>query len=191
MKRLVVYGFFIFIVSFGIGYVYSAMWKNNHGDEPNASVVANQNEINVDEEAFVETAQSEEKLSYHAEFALKKYYDECGHFSFQYAELPKELVNLTRQEVEDLYDDWEVESFSSDNLTLCQEIDSLCDEHYMIKLGENNIEIYHVGSGGSLSLYKETDISKTYLTDEDIKTLNEGIFVYGTGKLNATIEDFE
>lgn len=190
MKRIIFYGLLIFVFSFGIGYVYSTMWKNNNQNQGDGSAIAT-NETSINEEDFVETAQSEEKVSYNAEFALKKYYDECGHFTFQYAELPTELVNLTRQEVEDLYDDWEVESFSSDSVTLCQEINSLCDEHYMVRLGENNIEIYHVGNGGSLSLYKETDISKEYLTEEDIATLEEGIYVYGTGKLNATIEDFE
>jgi hypothetical protein len=171
------------------------MWKNNNQNVAYENIVISnelsENKLSENKEDFVETSQTDEKLSYNAEFALKKYYDECGHFTFQYSELPIELVNLTRQEIEDLYDDWEVETFSSDTLVLSQEINNFCDEHYMIKLGENNIEIYNVGNGGSLSLYKETDISKEYLTNEDINTLEEGIYVYGKGKLNATIEDFE
>ena len=67
---------------------------------------------------------------------MKKYYDECGHFKFQYAELPVELINLTKEEVEDLYDDWEVEEFSSNSVVLCKEINSICDEDFFIKLGE-------------------------------------------------------
>ena len=140
---------------------------------------------------FVETAQSEEKVSYNADFALKKYYDECGHFKFQYSELPVELVNLTREEVEDLYDDWEVEEFSSNSIVLCKEINSICDEHFLVKLGQNNVEIYKVGNGASLTLYKETDISREYLTKDDIEKLEEGFYVYGIGKLNSVIEDFE
>lgn len=190
MKRIVYYGILIFLFSFGIGFVYSSIWKANHPSDGNGTALIS-NEVKTNEGDFIETVQSDEKVSYNAEFILKKYYDECGHFTFQYAELPKELINLTRQEVEDFYDDWDVESFSKDSVVLSQEIDSFCDEHYVVKLGDDNIEIYKIGNGGSLELYKETGISKEYLANEDIKKLEEGITVYGTGKLNSTIEDFE
>lgn len=188
MKRMLYYGIVIFIVSFGIGYYYSTIWKQNK--ENIAVEFIATNEI-VANQTALETSQVETKVSHDTEFALKKYYDECGHFTFQYAELPKELINLTKSEIEELYQEWEIEEFSTNELVLCQEINSICDEHYLVKLGENNIEIYQVGNAGSLSLYRETDISKEYLTAEDIETLGNGILVYGRGKLNSTIEDFE
>ncbi len=188
MKRILYYGFFIFIFSVGVGYYYSSIWKQNK-DNIAVEYVA-KNEL-ISNQTTLETAQSEEKISYNTEFALKKYYDECGHFTFQYAELPKELINLTKDEIAVLYPDWEIEEFSTDSLILCQEINNICDEHYVVKLGENNVEIYRIGNGGALSLYRETDISKEYLTAEDIETLQKGIIVYGTGKLNSTVEDFE
>lgn len=190
MKKLF-YGFLIFICSFGIGYYYSSIWKSQKEGSVADSII-NVNEINeLKNENTIEASQTEEKVSYNASFALKQYYDECGHFSFKYSELPKELINLTKKEVEDLYKDWNVEEFSSNSLVLSQEVNNICDEHYIVKMGENNVEIYKIGNGGSLTLYKETDISKEYLPSEDIKTLEEGIAVYGNGKLNATIEDFE
>ena len=48
------------------------------------------------------------------------------------------------------------------------------------KLDENNIK-----------LYKETEIAKEYLTQDDIQKLEIGILVYGRGQLNSIIEDFE
>lgn len=188
MKRIVYYGLLIFIFSFGIGYYYSTIWKQNKENVAVDFSVVNETGKN---QTILETSQAEEKVSYNAEFGLKKYYDECGHFTFQYVELPKELINLTKTEIEELYQEWEVEEFSSNSLILCQEVNSICDEHYLVKLGENNIEIYQVKNGGALDLYRETDISKEYLTAEDIETLGEGILVYGAGKLNSTIEDFE
>lgn len=188
MKRMFFYGILIFIFSFGIGYYYSTIWKTNKQQIQSESLV----DTNfIENESVIETSQVEEKISYDTEFALKKYYDECGHFSFQYAELPIELINMTKSQVEELYDEWDVEEFSANSLILCQEVNSVCDEHFLVKLGENNVEIFRVGNGASLSLYKETDISKEYLTSEDIQTLEEGIMVYGTGKLNSVIEDFE
>lgn len=187
MKRIIFYGLLIFIFSIGIGYYYSSIWKQNRDDIAIEYIETNEENLNE----TVETSQVEEKISHNAEFALKKYYDECGHFSFQYAELPNELINLTRNQVEELYTEWEVEEFSSNSLVLSQEINSICNEHYLVKLGNSNVEIYQVKNNGNLSLYKETDISKEYLTEDDILNLEKGVLVYGNGKLNSILEDFE
>ena len=173
----------IFVFSIAIGYYYSSLWKKQN--------VSISNETNTMLENVIETtAKTEEKVSYDADFALKRYYDKCGHFKFSYAELPVELVNLTEEEVKRIYDEWNVEEFSNDNIVLSQNIDDICDEHFVIKLGDENIEIFHQ-KNDDLELYKSTNISKKYLTSADISNLNEGIYVFGSGNLNSAIEDFE
>jgi len=188
MKRIIVYGFLIFVFSFAIGLYYSSVWKSDNDRQSNIISVE---ENKVTSQNIIETSQIEEKISYNANLALKKYFDECGHFTFQYSELPQELINLTKTELEELYSEWEVEEFSSNHIVLSQKIDSICDEHYLVKIGENNVEIYNVGEDGELDLYRETDIGKEYLTTEDFEKLNEGISIYGKGMLNSIIEDFE
>ena len=188
MKRVLYYGLLIFIFSVGIGYYYSSVWKHN---KENIATENINNNLTINNEITLETFQTDEKLSFDAEFELKKYYDECGHFILKQAELPKELINLKRNEIEELYEEWEVEEFSKDKLILSQEINSICDEHYLVKLGDSNVEIYQIGNGGLLNLYRETDISKEYLTEEDVSTLQNGILIYGTRNLNSIIEDFE
>lgn len=105
--------------------------------------------------------------------------------------LPIELVNLTRQEVEDYYPDWEVEEFETNKLVLCKEIDGYCNEHFLIRLDDENINIYRLATNGNLIEYKKTDISREYLPQEDIQKLEEGISVFGEGKLSSVLEDFE
>ena len=195
MKKIFL-GFLIFVFSVFASYYYSSLFKKNK-DNIAVEFINNSNNISnvnlIENQTVLETIGQEEKVSYNAEFALKKYYDECGHFTFQYAELPKEMINLTKDELKELYSEWEIEEFSSELIILSKEIDTVCNEHFVIKLGEGdiNVSIYKVGNGGSLSLYKETDISKEYLTEEDIEKLEEGILIYGMGKLNSTLEDFE
>ena len=140
---------------------------------------------------ILEASSEEEKVSPNAQFAVKEYYDECGHFSFEYQKLPENLVNLSRQEVEDYYDDYEVEEFASNNLVIAKEINGLCEEHFYVKLGAENVEIMRLNSDGSFSPYQVTEISRTYLPDEDIAKLEEGIYVYGSGKINSVLEDYE
>lgn len=186
MRKILLYSILIFIFSIGIGYYYSSLWKKE-----NISTIEEENTLYNQNIVITETASTEEKVSYNANFALKKYYNECGHFKFYYVELPEELINLTKSEVEELYPDWRVEEFSSEEIVLAQNIDSMCDEHYVLKLGEENIEIYSVKEADDLELLKTTNISKEYLTSTDINNLEEGIYVYGSGNLNSALEDFE
>lgn len=215
MKRTIFYGILIFIFSMGVGFLFSKMWVNQKMADANLKVVGDEiqylnssitNQLSLSTSNFsnasnsanfsnsldtISTSSTEEKVSPNAEFALKKYYNECGHFKFEYAKLPEELVNLTKEEVEDFYDDWEVEEFSANKIVLVKEISSLCDEHFIIKLGEKYVQIFHLESDGNLVLYKTTDISRDYLPAEDIAKLEQGMYVFGEGKLNSIIEDFE
>lgn len=173
----------IFAFSLAIGFFYGSLWKTNNTESSN--------KVQNTKDNLIETLAEQEKISYNATFALKKYYKSCGHFKFNYSELPKEVINLTKEELQELYPDWKVEKFSSSEVVLSKDIDEMCDEHFVLKLGEDNIEIYKNSKDGEEELYKSTNISKRYLTNVDIQKLKEGIYVYGIGNLNSAIEDFE
>ncbi len=183
MKRIIFYGILIFIFSIGTGYYFSVLWKEG---KSGIAYEEAENEVTVQETIAVE-----EKVNFDASLGLKKYYNNCGHTKYLTAELPDELINLTKNEIEQIYSDWDVEEFSSNSLLLSQHINDICDEHYVLKLGDENIEIYHVKNSGDIELYKTTNISKEYLTNTDINNLESGIYVYGAGNLNSAIEDFE
>lgn len=185
MKRVIYYSILIFIFSCFIGFFYARIWKTNNND------IAIEENIVSSNTLITETNWSEEKLSFNSTFALKKYYDECGHFEFNYSELPKELVNLTQKEIEDLYQEWSVEEFSSSGVVLAKQEDKICNDHYVIKLNDDNVDVYHLEQNGDESLYKSTNIIKEYLTQDDISNLKTGIYVYGKGNINSVIEDFE
>lgn len=208
MKKIVFYGILIFIFSIGVGFVFSKLWVNQKLSDANLKVVGDElhflNESNKniveakdrDEENLIsnevlQASAIEEKILPTAEFAMKKVYNECGHFKFEYAELPQELINLTEEELEAYYKDWEIEEFSPSKIILTKEINSLCDEHFIIKLGEKYVQVFHLEPDGNLVVYETTDISREYLPEEDIKKLEEGIYVFGKGKLNSVLEDFE
>ncbi len=184
MKKILFYSILIFVFSIGIGFYYSSLWKKE-----NVSVI-DKNKVNM-LNTITETVSVEEKVSFNASFALKKYYNECGHFKFNYSELPPEIINLSKTELEKMYPEWEVEEFSSNNIVLAQKLDNICDEHYLLKLEGNNVKVYHIEDNNKLKVFKNTDISKEYLASEDINSLEEGIYVHGLANLNSAMEDFE
>lgn len=194
MKKIIFLGILIFIVSVGVGYIYSSFLVNDN-KEVEAKIVGNEIEEysveNITELRTIEAVSDEKKVTPNMEFGVKEYYDECGHFKFEYKELPNELMNLSKQEVEDYYEEYEVEEFEDNTLILSKEINGLCNDHFLLKLQDEHIEIYKLNSDGSYSLHQTTEITKEYLPAEDIEKLEEGIYIYGEGMINASLEDFE
>lgn len=194
MKKNYFYGILIFIFSIIIGYSYSRIWSESNNTLNQNNLAYKNEEIentNLLSNETIETVSTEEKILPTTSFAIKKVFDKCGHFKFSYTELPIEIINLKKEEVADIYNEWEIEEFSEKEVILSKEIDELCDEHFIIKLDNGFVKIYNKIDENRLSLYQETDISKEYLTEDDIQKLEIGILVYGKGKLNSIIEDFE
>ena len=134
---------------------------------------------------------TEEKLASNAILILKKYYRKCEHTINEYVELPQELVNMTEEEVQEQYTDWEVIGFEKGKLTLYKEFDDVCQEHFKLRLENGNVVVYIVNNDGTESLYEKTGISSEYLTETDLINMQDGLEIYGKEELNQIIEDFE
>lgn len=65
------------------------------------------------------------------------------------------------------------------------------DTHYLLKDVYGYIEVYYLDENNKEYLYKKTDISTDYLTEEDKDDLQVGIEVVGMEELNKMLEDFE
>lgn len=134
---------------------------------------------------------TEEKLVANAILILKKYFQKCEHTINEYVELPQELVNMTEEEVQAQYSDWEVIGFEKGKLTLYKEFDDVCGEHFKLKIEDGKVVIYIVNSDGTESVYEKTNISSEYLTETDLINMQDGLEIYGKEELNQIIEDFE
>ena len=65
------------------------------------------------------------------------------------------------------------------------------DTRYLLKNEDNYIDVYYLDENNDEYLYKKTDISTEYLSQEDLDDLNSGIEVVGLEELNKILEDFE
>lgn len=145
----------------------------------------------LEEEEIENVSSSEEKVSANAILILKKYYTKCEHTLNEYVELPKELVNMTEEEVKEQYSDWELIGFTPEQIILYKEFDDVCGEHFKLRVEDGKISVYIVNSDGTESLYEKTDISSEYLTETDLINMENGLEIYGKEELNKIIEDFE
>lgn len=134
---------------------------------------------------------TQEKVSANALLILKKYFNTCEHTINEYVELPQELVNMTKEDVQAKYTEWEVIGFESGKVTLYKEFDDECGEHFKLKIDDGKVIIYKLNKDGTESLYEKTNISSEYLTETDLINMQDGLEIYGLEELNKIIEDFE
>ena len=134
---------------------------------------------------------TEEKVAANAILILKKYYTKCDHTINEYVELPKELVNLTKEQVQEKYADWQVIGFEKGKITLYKEFNDVCGEHFKLKIEDGKVVVYTVNNDGTETLYEKTNISSEYLTETDLINMQDGLEIYGKEELNQVIEDFE
>lgn len=137
------------------------------------------------------TNSQEIKISPNAIIVFSKFYSGCGHTVKSKEKVSINMVNMTESEFCNLYSDWKIDKFTSEEIELSKNFDGNCDEHFLVKSNNEYIEIYTIHDDNSLKLYKKTDIAVKYLTDDDIAELKEGITIYGRNNLNAYIESFE
>lgn len=146
----------------------------------------------VTENEIVETSAPEDiKLSPNAVIKFDKYYKLCNHTISTRENITKDMANLTEQEFANLYSDWDIVKFGSNEVEIYKEFNDECGEHYVVKSNEGVIVIYKIDKNGELIEIERTEISTKYLPDVDIQKLEEGVTLVGKEELNAYIENFE
>lgn len=148
-------------------------------------------ENNNNNNNIVETSMSNIKVSPNALINKKIMYSNCGHILTQLDNVDISLVNLTEDEIKEIFYDWEIEEFSEDKICLFQEVDGICNEHYVLKEYNSHIGIYNKDVDGNLNFIEETQISTFYLTYEDLEKLEVGIELTGKTALYEYLEDYD
>lgn len=150
------------------------------------------NELNNNKNTdILETNSSEEKISPNCLITLKKNYNKCGHTTKEYVDVSSDLVNKTKNDLQNKYEGWEIEKFSPTEISLYKEFDGECGEHYILKEDNGKIVIYRINEEGEEEIYETTEIAVDYLTEDDKENIKNGIKVNGQEELNQLIEDFE
>ena len=131
----------------------------------------------LQENEMLETDAQEEKISPNCSFTVRTYYKGCGHITSEYNNIPEELVNKTEQELKEMYPEYMVETFKSNEIVVYKEKEGECGEHYLVKDLNGTVVIYERMNDGTEKLLEETSISTDYLPETDKIQMQEGIEV--------------
>ena len=171
--------------------IFNLNKKTAIGSANNEILNVAQNPMNYVFEEVISTNSDEIKISPNASITFFKCYQTCGHTVKSREIVTNNMVNLTKEELYNLYRDWQINKFTSNEIELYKEFDGSCGEHYLVKSVDGYINIYNLKEDGSATLEETTDIAVKYLAVEDINELENGIILYGRENLNAYIENFE
>lgn len=142
-------------------------------------------------DGYVRANSNEEKVGPNTILKLKKIYLNCAHTITEQVEIPKELINMNKNELIEEYNDWKLEEFSSEEIIFSREYTGICNEHYLIKITGDVLGIYTIDQTGKETLKEKTEIYVDYLPENDVSRLKEGIEVIGKENLNSLLEDYE
>ncbi|MBR6641107.1 MAG: hypothetical protein IKL08_02810, partial [Clostridia bacterium] len=142
------------------------------------------------EKDVVEVVMSEVKITPYTQLVIKKNYKKCGHDSLDAMTVPIELINFSKDDLQEKYEGWKIEMFTEEQVILSRNIDSNCDEHYMIKEQDGKVFVYKELTENKLNLLERLDLNVELLTEEDRESLKSGVKLYGSEDLANWKENY-
>lgn len=181
----------IFILSIILGiYFYQINQKSDFTQQVEQLSKEN-NQVSEQNNQILTTTSDEEKTTPNTTFIIKKYYEQCGHTTTDYVEIPADFVNMTQKELEESYQDWQIKSFSSKEVILFKYENGFCNEHYVLREEDGVIVVYIIDENGNETLKEKTGIDTKYLPQTDLIAIKNGIYIYGNEELYTALEDYE
>lgn len=197
-KKWIISIIIVIILGLALG-ITLAIFAENMRKTDNTNILSekelaiNNNEINsnLDGNEILETSITEEKISPNAVIVKKTYYKACDHLIRKVEDIDDDLVNKTEEDIKLKYPEWEIESFSSNQVVLYKTSNENCGEHYFVQEHNGVIGVYTIDEYGVKTLKEDTEIATQYLPEADIKKLEAGVEIIGKTKLIEFLEDFE
>ena len=147
--------------------------------------------IQEENNQVMETASMNNNISPNGVLVQKSYYKDCDHLIRKVYDIPEDLINQNEEAVKEKYPGWKIEKYTPTEITLYQEFNGFCDEHYVAREHNGYIGIYTVNKQGVETLKEDTEITTLYLPEEDLERLKMGISIVGERNLYNFLEDYE
>lgn len=181
----------IIILGISAGMLLYEMTDNQNENNNNITEIIEEENNNIVITNTIEIVNQEEKTTPNTLIVYRTYYTKCNHYINKYEDIDISAVNLNKEEIQERYRAWNVEEFSKEQIILEKEKEEFCNEHFKLKITDDKICIYKLDENNNETLWKQTEITSEFLTEEDVIRLENEIEVYGRENLTAILEDYE
>ena len=173
----------IFIIS-----VFTGFWLGSMAaDIPQAE----ENKVYAAEKSSSEAvSDSMEKITPNTKMVYEYYYPALGETDVTEENAPYFMVNLTFDDLQKYYDDWQVTYFSAQKVVMRREVYDERNQRYIV--GEKNgyVAVFYENDKDGEIVREITNIPVSALPSEEQKRLYEGINVIGDDKLMRILQDY-
>ena len=181
----------LFCIGVMAGVYFYEKEKTKDSNMPTKQLASIEQNEDKEENETISTSTLETKASPNCTVTEKQYFKGCDHLVKEIKEIPEEWINYTEEQVKAEYDEWKLESFTSNQIIVSQEKEGYCGMHYVVREHGEVLGIYTTDETGQETWKEDTDIATRYLTEEDLIKVQEGIKAIGDDQLHSVLEDFE
>lgn len=103
---------------------------------------------------------------------------------------PYFLVGLTRNDMETIYREWELLSFSPKEVVLRRTVEGNSHERYIVGIRDGFVAVFYEEEQNGVSLKEQTNIPVSSLDKAEQERLAEGILVVGKDQLSQVLQDY-
>lgn len=119
------------------------------------------------------------------------YYEGDGETKREEEVPPYFLLDMTREDIEKKYPDWQLQSFSSSEVVMRKNIAGKVKERYIIREYDGYVAVFFEQPVDGVSLRELTDTPISSLTEEEQAKLKIGISILGEEALINAMENYE
>lgn len=121
-------------------------------------------------------------------------YTKCNDEEVTHSKPPENLLGLNYQQVQKVYNGWNIDKFDADEVVLTLRSDAFCPEHannMFIGVKDGYVAVYYGKPGDKAILKEVTTLSVAKITPEDLAELERGAVVESREQLLRTLEGME
>lgn len=190
-KYTLLFSLVFFVLSFAFGYFI----MDNKINKENNEISINHQNNDGNDVAGIEIVREENRITPNTKILWKTFYKECGDSTTLETEAADEMINFTKSEFEEYlnktYPNHRLIDFSSSKVSLYEEKDHLCKNHFVVGTEKDRIAIFRIGDNGERILDKLfDDYPISVLRELDQEKIREGIIVDSEDELYNLLENF-
>lgn len=144
----------------------------------------------IEEETEVVETSTEARITPSTKMVYQYYYPQDDVMEQQEDVPPYFLLDLTFEDMQKLYDNWQVVSFSEKEVILRKTMEGESDQRYIVGEQDGYIAVFYQKEQNGISLHEVTNTPISSLSEEEVQRLENGIFVTGDIELSKILEDY-
>ena len=178
---------YVFLLAIILFFIAEIFFVSSNGKKKYDSNVNLSNKIYMPQEVATSSA----IILPSTQIVYNYYYEEdgCVESTSEYA--PHFLIGMKENELKNIFDDWQIKSFSKEKVIMQKNISGLSNQHFIIGIKDGYVAVFYQNEVDGSNLKEITNTPISSLTVEDRKRLESGIKISGEDKLIAILQDYE